>query len=85
MRVFCWPCNANHEYTPEQLEKIVYAMSALIADLSVDERGTPGGDAQLFLPCYQEMLDMSVDADDYLEHVQQGIACRESVEQGVEI
>lgn len=70
--LYCWPCKDVHVFSPDDVERIVYALGADVvqADGSAPERGEPD--------CLGEVLGWARSAELYAEHVEQGIECRKA-------
>lgn len=77
MRLYCWNHNLVHQFTPGEVEQIVYAFTGLLFDARREE---VDGDYAEYHPklmmCPKEALMLANDSECYLEHVEQGVACR---------
>ena len=75
MNLYCWPHNTVHDFTPDNVEQIVYA---LIAELEDAEKSAPTQDpnAHPTMICPQQALFLAREPEAYLEHVEQGVECR---------
>lgn len=74
LRFYCWPHRTNHEFGLKDVEKIVYALGASDWD-GWNDAHIPSGEKDP--QCLLEVLRGANDAEDYAEHVEQGIECRE--------
>lgn len=82
MKLYCFYCNDLHEYTKEEAERIIYALVGLVADMSLEKLElAPDASPAIGPPCLTaDTLRSSYDADEYYEHVEQGIECRQTLE-----
>lgn len=86
MNIYCFQCGCCHTYTLPEVERILYTMSGLLADMSVDsETIAPGAQAENYLPCLTtDILRASYDSEEYQEHTEQGIALRRAKTEAAE-
>lgn len=76
MNLYCWAHNTVHEFTPDDVEQIVYALTAWAYD---SEAGTDEHVDSKRMACPKTMLHMASESEAYLEHVEQGVECRKAL------
>jgi hypothetical protein len=76
MQLYCWNHNMVHPFAPGEAERIVYALTGMLSTAESSEPldNPPYGDPKLVCP--REALALAQDSECYLEHVEQGVACR---------
>jgi hypothetical protein len=86
VHLYCWPCKTVHEFSLQDVERIVYALGAeaiTAYEAGFNDGGENFGEGERTrLPedppqCLREVLRGAVDIEVYAEHVEQGIECRE--------
>lgn len=88
MNIYCSLCQANHQLTPGQAEKVIYALSGEVASALCEPEGDriyAGQEGYDIVPCPLRMLQMAGDGEGYGEFVESLLASRkdcESVELG---
>lgn len=78
MDLYCWPHNTVHSFTSDEVELVVYALTATLAD---QEKAAPVQDPNDYptLTCPKAMLELAYDTEAYSEHAEQGVACRKAL------
>lgn len=79
MIFYCDPHATTHSLTPEQTERVVYAMSCEIADANCEPDGdriNAGDDALDHIPCVLDFLGLSNSPEGYLELVDPWVGFR---------
>lgn len=75
MDLYCWPHITVHQFTPGEVEHVVYALTAMVFDAG--QREQSGEEyAPRRLVCPQTVLSLARDSECYLEQVEQGVTCR---------
>jgi hypothetical protein len=80
LTLYCWRCNTVHELPAQDVEKVIYALGATVADAYAAGAEDPAfglEQAQLGPDCLLEMLRAAGNPEVYTEHVEQGVECRE--------
>jgi len=79
--LFCWHHNAVHRLTHGQVERVVYALTGALADVTVEPLPQfVGEDSHEHLVCPEMVLRSYLDVEMYGEHVEQGVECRRASE-----
>jgi hypothetical protein len=85
MNLYCWPCRTVHQFGLKDVEKIVYALGAnavLAYELGrLDEAAkNPEQPSDSAVTCLKTVLRDANSPEVFIEHVEQGIECREAHE-----
>jgi hypothetical protein len=76
--LYCWTHRTVHPFTTDEVEQVVYALTGALAD-----QETIGAlNKEPVMTCPRDALSWARDGEGYLEHVEQGVACREDAEVG---
>jgi len=73
--LYCFSCKGNHSFSPTAIERIVYALTAALADAKTEPAEAGPAAAPMFW-CLDDVANSAWSPEGYAEHVEQGLACR---------
>lgn len=81
MKLYCTDCNATHDFSAGEIERIVYALQGDLADALMKADGLPWeGLPEESLECLESVLGGSYDSEVYQEWTQAHVERRRADE-----
>ncbi len=81
MRLYCWSHKANHDVSMDDVERIVYALGAEVAQNLADSEGydlSTHDEVPFEVECLLLVLESANVGDRFGQHVEHGVASRKA-------